>query len=482
MPNVSLEIPLTQELPSLNSTVQVSVPKDSSFHFAIENLSASAGNGLGAAIDPVIKQGTYGTAYSWQFDNLPAPEADLLASPHRQARLLISTFLDWEAFANWYARISKLTDEATPELEAKADELTRDAKGDREKVIALFNYVTSLRYVAVPLGVNSFRPHAAANVLRNQYGDCKDKANLFNALLHTLKLPAHLVLVPRFSQANDGIPGLSFNHAISRVTLGGDFIWVDTTDDVCRFGMLPPGDPGRKVLVIDGESKSLTQLPEPAPKEHQLKLHADFEVSNPDMEMPVTFRATAVGYPDYELREAARATQRHAGSLPLLEARFRPVNGAFALDKQTSTAVSALGENFTWTAEGTFVGALSGSSSNRTLRAPFWLPREWELALHHRKAPLYLNQGYPLLLEEEFEFSLPPKTGPVTLPADCQNVAKPLKWRLTWKKADETRLTASFRAELAHGELNEAQTDAIQKQLRSLLTALATSASVSLPP
>jgi hypothetical protein len=330
--------------------------------------------------------------------------------------------------------------------------------------------------------VNSFRPHAAANVLRNQYGDCKDKANLFNALLHTLKIPAHLVLVPRFSQANDGIPGLSFNHAISRVTLGGDFIWVDTTDDVCRFGMLPPGDPGRKVLVIDGESKTLTQLPEPDPKEHQLKLHAEFDGSNPATEMPVSFQATAMGYPDYELREAARATQRHAGSLPLLEARFRPVNGSFALDKQTATDVSTLGENFAWTAEGTFVGASSVSGSTGTLRAPFWLPKEWELSLHHRKAPLYLNQGYPLLLEEEFEFSLPPKTGLVRLPANCENAAEPLKWRLTWKQAGETRLTASLRAELAHGELTEPETDTIRKQLRSLLTALGASASFALPP
>jgi hypothetical protein len=482
MPNVSLEIPLTQELPSLETKVQVSVPKDLPFHFALENLPAPAVKGLGMTIDPVIKQGNYGTTYSWQFDNLPAPEAELLTAPHREARLLISTFPDWEAFASWYARISKLTDEATPELEAKAAELTRDAKGDREKVVALFNYVTSLRYVAVPLGVNSFRPHAAANVLRNQYGDCKDKANLFNALLHTLKIPAHLVLVPRFSQANDGIPGLSFNHAISRVTLGGDFIWVDTTDDICRFGMLPPGDPGRKVLVIDGESKTLTQLPEPDPKEHQLKLHAEFDGSNPATEMPVSFQATAMGYPDYELREAARATQRHAGSLPLLEARFRPVNGSFALDKQTATAVSALGENFAWTAEGTVVGASSVRGSNGTLRAPFWLPKEWELSLHHRKAPLYLNQGYPLLLEEEFEFSLPPKTGLVRLPANCENAAEPLKWRLTWKQAGETRLTASLRAELAHGELTEHETDTIRKQLRSLLTALGASASFALPP
>src|SRR5207248_6862311 len=124
------------------------------------------------------------------------------------------------AFADWYGRITKLTDAITPEIEAKAAELTHDAKTDREKVVAIYNYVTSLRYVAVPLGVSSFRPHAAEKVLQNQFGDCKDKANLFNTLLRSLNIDARLVLVPRFSQAHEAIPGLSFNHAISRVKLG----------------------------------------------------------------------------------------------------------------------------------------------------------------------------------------------------------------------------------------------------------------------
>ena len=106
--------------------------------------------------------------------------------------------------------------------------------------------MAGLRYVTVPLGVNSVRPHAAAQVLKNQFGDCKDKANLFNTLLRALGLEACLVLVPRFSQAHEAVPGLAFNHAISRVRLGGETLWLDTTDDVCRFGMLPPGEAGRK--------------------------------------------------------------------------------------------------------------------------------------------------------------------------------------------------------------------------------------------
>ncbi|HWH70863.1 MAG TPA: DUF3857 domain-containing protein, partial [Candidatus Sulfotelmatobacter sp.] len=250
LPQISLEIPIGQEMAALDSTIQVSVPKDTPFHFALERVKAA---------DPKISQTPYGATYTWQFTGLPPYQREGLVAPRQRPRLMISTFPNWPEFAAWYTRISQLSDTLTPAIADKAKELTRGAKTDREKVLALYNYVTSLRYVAVPMGVNSFRPHAAANVLANQFGDCKDKANLFNALLHSLNVEAHLVLVPRFSQAHETVPGLAFNHAISRVTLGNQILWVDTTDEVCRFGMLPPGDPGRKVLVIDGKTSALTQ-------------------------------------------------------------------------------------------------------------------------------------------------------------------------------------------------------------------------------
>lgn len=473
LPHVSLEIPIGQDLATLEATVQVSVPKETAFHFAPDQLDAA---------DPILKQTTYATTYSWRFENLPAQERELLVSPGQRSRLLISTFPDWAGFGEWYGRISKLTDEVTPEIEAKAKELTKDAKGDREKVLAVYNYVTRLRYVAVPLGVNSFRPHAAANVLQNEFGDCKDKANLFDTLLRSVGIEAHLVLVPRFSQAHEGIPGLSFNHAISRVTLGQDVAWVDTTDDVCRFGMLPPGDPGRKVLVIDGRTNTLTQLPAPDPREHLLKVRGEVDCSGPMDALPVKLSAIALGYPDYELRTTAREAKEHAFTLPLLAARFRPAAGSFALESQSSTSVAALNEDFTWRAAGTCVGLFARVGGGGLLRAPFWLPKEWDVALHRRKAALYLNQGYPLTLEEEFEFALPPKAQPAILPGVMENGTAPLRWRVEWAKLGDDKLVARFHAELAQGELTVAETPVLQKQMRELLAALAAGASLPAVP
>jgi hypothetical protein len=473
LPHVSLEVPIGQDLPTLEATVQVSVPKDSPFHFRLEQV---------ATTDPAIKQTTYGTTYSWHFENLPAEERELLTAPGQRSRLLLSTFPDWGTFGEWYARISKLADEVTPEITAKAKELTKDASGERDKVLALYNYVTRLRYVAVPLGINSYRPHAAANVLQNEFGDCKDKANLFNALLRSLGIEAHLVLVPRFSQAHEDIPGLSFNHAISRVMLGGTPIWVDTTDDTCRFGMLPPGDPGRKVLVIAAGTNTLMQLPIPDPREHVLKVRGHIDCAGPMEALPVTVEATALGYPDYELRMAARQAKDRAFMLPLLAAKLRPTAGTLALESQLASSVAALDEDFTWHATGTCVGLFSQAGAGVLLRAPFWLPKEWDVALHRRQAGLFLNQGYPLTLEQEFEFTLPARAQPIVLPGVSENKVAPLRWRIEWTAAGDVKLAARLRAELVRGELTPAETPLAQRQLRELMAALAAGASVPASP
>ena len=484
LPHVSLEIPVTAELTTLDSTLQVTVPKGEPFHFALENVADAAARGAPIIPDPAIKQTSYGATYCWQFTNLRGESREILAPPQQGISLLVSTFPDWADFAQWYARISQLTGEITPEIRARAADLTRESKTDREKIFSVYNYVTALRYVAIPLGVNSFRPHAAANVLKNQFGDCKDKANLFNTMLHSLNIEAHLVLVPRFRQAYDALPGLAFNHAISRVTLPNETIWVDTTDDVCRFGMLPPGDSGRKVLVIAEQTNSLTQLPVPDPARHKLSVRAEIDCTGGPDALPTTFEAVAFGYADYELRESSRAAREHTGAIPFLSHRYRISAGSFALHKQSATSVAALDQEFAWHAQGSLIGTCSylpneitnsdratRTAQRASIRPSFWLPKEWDVALHHRKSGLFLNQGYPLTLDEQLDFALPSGSQVVGLATPAGAQQGPLKWKLEWTKAGDAKLRAALHAELSRGEISAAETSSLQETLRGLITA-----------
>ena len=131
---------------------------------------------------------------------------------------------------------------------------------------------------------------------------------------------------------------------------------------------------------------------------------------------------------------------------------------------------------------GTWIGGCSVVGSVRQLRAPFWLPKEWELALHRRHAGLYLDQGYPLTLEEEFVFALPAQAQPRSLPGVSENKTDPLHWRVEWATIGDGKLAARLHVELKRGQFSAAETPGLQQQLRELLAALAGGANWSAQP
>src|SRR5258707_6686785 len=117
-----------------------------------------------------------------------------------------------------------------------------------------------------------------------------------------------------------------------------------------------------------------------------------------------------------------------------------------------------------------------------SLLCPFWLPKEWDLALHRRKSALFLNQGYPLGIEQEFEFTLPPEAQAVSVPEMMENKAAPLRWKIEWVKPGKGKLLASLHTELLRGELSSKETPQFQQQLRELLAATANAATFSSQP
>jgi len=236
------------------------------------------------------------------------------------------------------------------------------------------------------------------------------------------------------------------------------------------------------VLVIDGSADALAQLPQPQARDHELKLEGKVDCRKPAEPLTVGLRVRTRGYPDYEFRAAAREINAHGASLPLLAAKLQPIAGSFAMEHQTATRVSALDEDFSCAAEGTWIGGASRNAGKWLLHPPFWIPKEWQAALHHRTNPLFLNDGYPLALDQEFQFTLPPKAEQEPLPGVSQNRAGPLQWRAEWVKLGDDKLSAKFHAELARGELSLAETAEFQKQLRELLAALSSGVSISVPP
>ena len=92
--------------------------------------------------------------------------------------------------------------------------------------------------------------------------------------------------------------------------------------------------------------------------------------------------------------------------------------------------------------------------------------------MHRRTQPLYLNQGYPLILDEEVVVTLPTGGKPLVLPALQESSGDPLPWKIEWTQPDGQSVRAQLHVELARAELEPAEALRVQTQLRNLLDGL----------
>ena len=140
----------------------------------------------------------------------------------------------------------------SPEVRAKAEELTKGLNTDLEKTEALYDYVAkNFRYVSLSLGVGRYQPHAASDVLHDQYGDCKDKHTLLASLLEAEGLHANSVLINSSRKLDPDVPSPSqFDHVITMLPMGGQEVWMDTTSEVAPFRLLAYTLRKKQALVI----------------------------------------------------------------------------------------------------------------------------------------------------------------------------------------------------------------------------------------
>jgi tetratricopeptide (TPR) repeat protein len=181
----------------------------------------------------------------------------------------LTTFVSWEQIGRWYAALEKDRRAPSPEVRAKADELTKGLNTQLDKVEGLYDFVAkNFRYVSLSLGLGRYQPHSAGDVLHDQYGDCKDKHTLLASLLEAEGLHASSVLINSSRKLDPDVPSPSqFDHVITMLPLGHEEVWMDTTAEVAPFRLLAFSLRNKLALVIpaDGSTPYLEETPADTP-------------------------------------------------------------------------------------------------------------------------------------------------------------------------------------------------------------------------
>jgi tetratricopeptide (TPR) repeat protein len=180
------------------------------------------------------------------------PPADLLA------QVSVTTLTTWDEYVRWERALLSDAFRVSPELEALAARLTKDAATPRDKLDQLYQFVTrQIRYQQeYETTIAGVRPHPGPLTLERGYGDCKDKAVLLIRLakLVGLNLDFALLRTTDAGKVRRDIPNQQFNHAIVYVPeqagLGSAF-FLDPTTDGLDIGNLRADDQGALSLVID---------------------------------------------------------------------------------------------------------------------------------------------------------------------------------------------------------------------------------------
>ena len=189
--------------------------------------------------------------------------------------------LSAQATGAWYLRLTAGRTAPTAAVSSQAAALVAGQATLAGKIAAVARFVQQhIRYAAVEVGLGGYRPHAAATVLANGYGDCKDKATLLIAMLRTLGVRADYVLL----NAQRGIvprayaSPKSFDHAIVAIRwpakasadnlyswLGapgpGHLLLFDPTDPDIPWGWLPEAEQGGEALLVSPAGGRDVQLP-----------------------------------------------------------------------------------------------------------------------------------------------------------------------------------------------------------------------------
>ncbi len=211
--------------------------------------------------------------------------------------LPLATTGTWKSIGQWYQRLSEGRLAATPEITAKAALLTQGKTDFYDRTEAVGEFVQQhIRYFGIELGIGGYQPHAADEVYRNEYGDCKDKATLLTAMLSSIGVHTALLMVDTHRGVIDpDAPSIVGNHMIAAIEVptgynspklrsvvtaksGKRYLVFDPTWENTPYGQLESGLQGSYGLLMEGPASQIIELPVLSPQLNTIRRSAKFQL------------------------------------------------------------------------------------------------------------------------------------------------------------------------------------------------------------
>ena len=218
-------------------------------------------------VKPLIKKGDV-TEYIWEVNNpLVVKEESSTPSwysPYHTVQ--ISNIKTWNEVKVHCRSLLTVGDYNKALLQHTLDSITDVSMTDEQKITALISFVqTHVRYSGNENGIYSHVPRDPLFVLKNRFGDCKEKSVLLCELFKLMGIESYPVLVNTNyrSKVKNQNPSLyMFNHCISCFNYKGMYYYVDPTISYQRGDfrkrLVPNYETG---MVLDAKETAFETIP-----------------------------------------------------------------------------------------------------------------------------------------------------------------------------------------------------------------------------
>lgn len=228
----------------------------------------------------------------------------------------------WARIGEWYTELASPQSEGPADIADTSRSLTSANADFMERIQKVATFMQQqIRYVGIEIGIGGYKPHAAEDVYRNRYGDCKDKATLMIAMLDAVGVRATWVMVDdKRGVVDPAVPSLMGDHMITAIEIpkgyenpalravvtaktGKRYLIFDPTNQYVPIGLLPTYLQGGYGLLVAGADSEAIALPVLKPDADTVNRTATFTL---DVDGSLTGSVTVkrVGASSDDLRES----------------------------------------------------------------------------------------------------------------------------------------------------------------------------------
>jgi hypothetical protein len=219
--------------PLLRKVMTIVIPNDRKLAYKILNMKK----------DMQIEKGAKTTKYTLTVTDMPQIRREESMPPFTEiaSRVIFSTSTTWDEAAKPFRDGFFKACAVTPEISSCVSDITKNCAGTDEKKRAISIFIAQkVRTINLPLGYDGYKAHSADMVLRNKYGDCRDKTALFITMLKAAGIEAYPALVSSdYTPIEKEVPTLKqFDTILVALPSGDGYRFINPYGEESQYGFI----------------------------------------------------------------------------------------------------------------------------------------------------------------------------------------------------------------------------------------------------